>query len=355
MKRLILLTITLLSYLSVFAQLRFDFERFDFGTLEELGGKQSCLFRAKNTGSKPIVLTDIVTTCGCTVPQFSRKPILPGETTEITVTYDPLGRPGAFDRKLHIYGAGRERLGVITITGQVTPRPRSVEELYPIEVGEGVRLNSTHCTFTYIYVGRSIASAISLVNASNQPRKLEIRTKQASGLLEIDYPALLQPGEQSAINFSYTIPATEPRYGTISDLMEITVEGRTSEKVLLVHGIAVDPPQKAKQQSPPKVELTENILKFGAVKHDGSPVTRTLTLQNSGTSPLEIRAVECKVPFEATLPSKRQLAPGERTTIPVTLRPRDGEYGFVTGQLLLITNDPERPLRRIRINGTVED
>ena len=354
-KRFILLIITTLSCFSVFAQLRLEPERFDFGTLEELGGKQSCVFRATNTGTKPIVLTDIVTTCGCTVPTFSRKPVLPGQTTEITVTYDPLGRPGTFDRKLHIYGAGRERLGVVSITGQVTPRPRSVEELYPIEVGEGVRLNSTHCTFTYIYVSRSITSAISLANTSDQPRRLEIRPKQASGLLEIDYPTLLQPGEQSAINFSYTIPATAPRYGTISDLMEIIVEGRKSEKVLLVHGIAVDPPQKATQQSPPKVELTENILKFEAVKHDGARETRTLTLKNSGTSPLQLRTVECKAPFEATLPAKQQLAPGEQTTISVTLRPRDGEYGFVTGQLLLITNDPERPLRRIRINGTIED
>lgn len=353
--RFILLIITLLVAKVGFAQLSFDSTQYDFGTIEEQGGKRSCTFRATNLGSKPVVLVDVVTTCGCTVPTFSRKPILAGQSTEIVVSYDPEGRPGAFDRKLHIYGANRERLGVLSIKGTVTPRPRSVEELYPIEVGEGVRLNTTHCTFTYIYVGRSIASAISLVNDSGEQHRLELRPKRSSGLLEVDYPTTLQPGERSAINFSYTIPTDAPRYGTVSDALEIWVDGVKSEKVLLTHGIAVDPPQKAAQERAPKAQLSENFLKFGAVKHDGALSERSLTIRNEGLSPLAIRAVECKAPFEVAEPKRRQLAPGEEVTLRVKLRPRDGEYGFVTGQLLLVTNDPERPLRRIRVNATIED
>lgn len=354
-KRLILFIFTLLMANSVWAQLVFEPERYDFGTLEELGGKRSCTFRATNRGSKPVVLVDVVTTCGCTVPTFSRQPILPGKSATIEVSYDPEGRPGAFDRKLHIYGAGRERLGVISITGQVTPRPRSVEELYPVDLGEGVRLNTTHCTFTYLYVGRTIASAVSVVNTSDKPRHLRLVPKHTSGFVQVEYPEVLQPGERSAINFTYTIPADEPRYGTVRDVQELYVEGKRSEKVLLTHGVAVDPPKKTSDGGGPKVEINENILKFGAVKHDATPAVRRLVVRNTGTKELIIRAVECEAPFEVQLPAKQHLAPGASLTLEVRLRPREGEYGFVTGQLLLVSTDSERPLRRIRVNGTIED
>lgn len=353
-KSLITLIIALLSVFCTQAQLRFDFDRFDFGTLREEGGKVFCAFRATNVGQKPIVIADIVTTCGCTVPLFSRKPLMAGQTTEIKVSYDPYGRPGAFDRKLHIYGINKERLGVLSITGVVTPRPRAIEELFPIEVGGGVRLNTTHCAFTYIYVGRTIQSAISLVNTAAEPRRVEIGFRSASGLLTLDYPKVLQAGEKSAINFIYTIPASEPRYGTVEDVLTIRVEGVESEKVLVTHGIAVDPRTKKSEDRAPKAELNKNILKFGAVKHDGERQRLSFEVVNVGSSELKIRALEVMPPFHATL-DRQSLGVGEKARCEVELHPREGEYGFVSGQLLLITNDPERPLRRVRVNAIVED
>lgn len=353
-KQLILLIFAVLGVFCAHAQLRLDPATYDFGTLREEGGKVFCTFRATNEGTKPIIIADIVTTCGCTVPIFSRQPLLAGRTTEIKVSYDPAGRPGAFDRKLYIYGASKERLGEVSIKGVVTPRPRSVEELYPIEAGGGVRLNTTHCAFTYIYVGRTIQSAISLVNTSSEPRTIEVELRKGSGLLAVDAPKVLQPGERSAINFSYTIPASEPRYGTIEDVMTLRVEGRASEKVLLTHGIAIDPRTKMSEEKPPKVEMSENILKFGAVKHDGEPRRLSFEVTNIGSSELKIRALECDPPFHAKL-SKQSLGVGEKARCEVELRPREGEYGFVMSQLRIITNDPEHPVRRLRVNAIVED
>lgn len=355
LKRFISLIITVLLTQTALCQLRFEKESLDLGTFEELGGKRTCTFEATNIGKKTILILDVVTTCGCTVPTFSRRPIKPGERTQIEVSYDPLGRPGTFDRKLHVYGSNRERLGVLTIHGMVTPRERSIEELYPIEVGEGVRLNTTHCTFTYIYVGRSISSAISLVNHSDKRHTIALQPRQESGLLKVDVPATLQAGERSAINFSYEIPASKPRYGSISDVLEVWVDGVKSEKVILVHGVAIDPPNKALKDRAPKVEVSEIIVKFGTVKHSEAPHTRRLTLRNAGSSELILQAAECRAPFACRFPVGVRLKAGEELEGEITLSPHEGEYGFLSGQLLLVTNDPERPARRIRINATVED
>ncbi|MBQ6882299.1 MAG: DUF1573 domain-containing protein [Alistipes sp.] len=354
MKRLIILLIIVLSANSLFAQLRFEKADYDFGTLTEEGGKQTCSFVGVNVGDKPIVILDVVTSCGCTVPEFSRKPIRPGEQSLITVTYDPYGRPGSFDRKLYLYGPSRERLATLTIRGEVTPRERSIEERYPIEAGDGLRLASTMQTFTYIYIGTSIRSAISMINSSEQPITLELIPSVESGLLAVEYPQQLAPGEQAAINFCYEVPATTPRYGTIRDALRLKINGRMSEKVVVTHGIGVDRPTKTIKESPPKMELSENMLKFGAVKQQSAPVKKQLTIRNSGKSELIIRAVSCEEPLSTDLQPDLQIAPGAEVTCQVLLDPSKADYGFMTEWLTLITNEPDRPMRRVRIMATIE-
>lgn len=136
----------------------------------------------------------MVTTCGCTVPEFSKQPILPGAETRITVTYDPTNRPGVFDRELWVYSSERKRIATLTIRGNVTPRPKSIEEQYPVDAGGGLRLSSTLCAFTYIYPGKRMQSAIGYANTSQREIRLELRPEITSGLLSVDYPQTIAPG-----------------------------------------------------------------------------------------------------------------------------------------------------------------
>ncbi|MFR7602383.1 MAG: DUF1573 domain-containing protein [Alistipes shahii] len=99
------------------------------------------------------MILDVVTTCGCTVPDFSKKPILPGEKTQITVTYDPANRPGSFTKELWVYSSEKRKIATLTVHGSVTPRQKTVEELYPVDAGGGLRLASTLNAFSYIYPG----------------------------------------------------------------------------------------------------------------------------------------------------------------------------------------------------------
>ena len=96
-KQIIILILLTLYGLQSPAQgsLTFDTPRWDFGTIQELDGPVSHTFTGENRGDKPLVILDVVTSCGCTVPRFSKRPILPGEKTEITVTYDPRKPPGS--------------------------------------------------------------------------------------------------------------------------------------------------------------------------------------------------------------------------------------------------------------------
>ena len=92
----ILFIISLLPSLAQTPALRFDTLTWDFGTVAEAGGRVTHRFGFANRSGRPVVVTDAVATCGCTVPVYSKRPVLPGERSEIAVTFDPMNRPGRF-------------------------------------------------------------------------------------------------------------------------------------------------------------------------------------------------------------------------------------------------------------------
>ena len=78
--------------LSIYAQdkvakIEFESETIDYGTIEK-GSDGVRVFKFKNTGDAPLIVSDVKSSCGCTVPKKPTEPILPGENGEIEVKYD---------------------------------------------------------------------------------------------------------------------------------------------------------------------------------------------------------------------------------------------------------------------------
>lgn len=74
----------------------------DFGYIQESGGAVSHQFTFTNTGTKPLIIVSAHASCGCTKPEFPKKPIEPGKTGIVKITYKPKNRPGAFDKIVSI-------------------------------------------------------------------------------------------------------------------------------------------------------------------------------------------------------------------------------------------------------------
>lgn len=78
----------------------------------------TCQFNFKNTGKEPLVLSKVRSSCGCTVPTWPRKPILPGNEASIEVKYDTR-RPGHFHKTITIYSNAKKSPIVARIKGNV--------------------------------------------------------------------------------------------------------------------------------------------------------------------------------------------------------------------------------------------
>jgi hypothetical protein len=81
---------------------RVEASRQDLGAMRT-GETYACTFVLKNTGDRPLVIVDIKTSCGCTVPTWSRQPVASGATTEVRVEVMP-ETPGSFRKTITVYG-----------------------------------------------------------------------------------------------------------------------------------------------------------------------------------------------------------------------------------------------------------
>jgi hypothetical protein len=91
----------------------------DFGEIE-FGGDGSFDFKFTNKGKSPLILENVRSTCGCTVPEWTREPVNPSDTGSIRVIYDT-HRVGAFSKTLIIYSNAANSPIRIFIKGRVLP------------------------------------------------------------------------------------------------------------------------------------------------------------------------------------------------------------------------------------------
>lgn len=92
----------------------------NFGTVIE-GQIARVEFKVTNTGTEPLILTNVQASCGCTTPKWPREPIAPGATAVIIAEYNSNGRPGTFTKNIFVYSNGGT--ATLTITGNVIKEP----------------------------------------------------------------------------------------------------------------------------------------------------------------------------------------------------------------------------------------
>jgi len=74
----------------------------DFGKMKE-GENLEVSFRFKNVGDKPLIISNVSASCGCTVPETPKKPYAPGETGVIKASFNSSGKPGSQSKQVNVF------------------------------------------------------------------------------------------------------------------------------------------------------------------------------------------------------------------------------------------------------------
>jgi len=132
MKKLILATLLLTCCMSTMvaqnsqkgqkpAQILFTKTTHNFGSFPEKESKVTCTFTYTNVGEQPLVINQAIASCGCTVPEYTKAPVMPGEKGELKVTYNGAGKfPGHFKKSITVRTNGAREMTRLYIEGDMT-------------------------------------------------------------------------------------------------------------------------------------------------------------------------------------------------------------------------------------------
>ncbi len=126
MKKMLLMTLMLVCGICMTmaqkpAQIKFDKTTHNFGEFSEKNPKVTCTFTYTNIGESALVVNQAIASCGCTVPEYTKTPVQPGEKGEIKVTYNGAGKfPGHFKKSITIRTNGAVEMTRLYIEGDMT-------------------------------------------------------------------------------------------------------------------------------------------------------------------------------------------------------------------------------------------
>ena len=89
-----------------------DFKQINFNEKAEYS------FAFSNSSKTTLIISNVVTTCGCTVPEWTKQPIMPDKKGEIKIKYDT-SRPGSFSKTIIVYYNGKDSPAKLSINGSV--------------------------------------------------------------------------------------------------------------------------------------------------------------------------------------------------------------------------------------------
>lgn len=119
MKKFILIAVIALVSFTAQAQAKIEFksETIDYGQLAK-GSDGLRVFEFTNTGNEALIISDVKSSCGCTVPEKPKDPIAPGKTGEIKVKYDTK-RVGPIRKTVTVYSNASEPIKALKIKGEI--------------------------------------------------------------------------------------------------------------------------------------------------------------------------------------------------------------------------------------------
>lgn len=337
------------------AGITFNKKSHDFGTINEADGDVTCEFEVTNTGDAPLLLIRAVSSCGCTVPEFSKEPIRPGQKGIITVTYHAKGRPGPFTKSIRVYdNSVPNHVSQITITGNVLSS-RNIEDDYSHQIGGGIRLKIKALNFFDVYPTKANRTrTLNVYNESDEPVQLTYRNVPKHILIQCE-PEIIEPKKEGKVLITYCADKVKD-WGMQKHSFELLVKGKETKmkdnRIMVTADIWEDFSELSKKEraNAPVIEMSSRDLSFGECK---SPKTITVTVKNTGKTKMIIRKIQNDMPnvFKTQLESE-MVKPGGSVKLDVTFNPSECKMSAINHHITVISTDPANS--RVIVNMNAE-
>lgn len=105
----------------------FEESQYDFGDIYQ-GDKVDHVFSFTNQGTEPLILSNVATTCGCTASFWPKEPIVPGDSSEIKISFNSAGKMGRQNKIITVYSNSTQSMTRVKIITNVLPPKKEKTE-----------------------------------------------------------------------------------------------------------------------------------------------------------------------------------------------------------------------------------
>lgn len=338
------------------AQVEFSEKVHDFGLVPEQEGPVQHTFEFSNTGELPVKILGVQASCGCTTPNWTKEEIAPGEKGIVVAEYNPLNRPGVFNKTLTVTTSANPNPLILTIKGTVKPRPRTAEDDFPAAVGD-LRVKYRGFNLGKVTTEAPVTKVFEVYNQGEKPLVFK-QDVMAPDYIKVNFrPKEIAPESRGEIVITYDVKARN-ELGWVSDNVvfftnEAEPDNKKSFSVMATIEEYFPPMTEQELAQAPRLQLDKTLYDFGNAK-EGEMVETTFQMTNIGKQPLSIRKTKANCGCTVSAPEKDTLAPGESSNIKVTFDTK-GRRGNQYKTVTIFSNDPLAPTQTVTIKGEVKE
>lgn len=350
MKALFLI-VFLFSFSASFSQavISFSNSMHDFGNIKEVNGTVTYDFEFVNKGKSPILIKNVESSCGCTSPEWTKQPVLPGKKGYVKATFDPKDRPGFFDKTITVHSNAATPVVILKIKGTVEGKTRTVLDDYPYELSSGLRLPLEHISLMKVRKGEIKKMDIGVFNNAGKQVSVGFGALPAHIQMSIEPQTIPNKGK-ATIHAAYNT-VKNGEYGLNKESVKMLVDGK--EYLLPVSVFIEEDLSKVEPGLAPGIEADKKYYNFGQVS-TSAPLSYTYHIRNTGRGVMKIHRVYTNDDRFSAEVSRKELQPGESAEVIVKKSQQQAEAGNVTCLVSVISNCPANPELSLRFFGDLK-
>ena len=324
----------------------------DFGDISTKDGPQSCTFTLTNKGTEPIVIFEVVSSCGCTGVEWTREPLQPGQSGTISATYKNEDGANSFDKTLTVYISGVKKPVILRLRGVVHAEKKSLSELYGAQKLGAFGIKDRQLKTANLKQGQRTSETVYVANLSGKPIRVGFADVAPQLQLSVE-PNPIEP--QSIATLSYTVASDPALYGR--NVYEATpvIDGKKAAAPIRVTTWTLADFSTwgpAERENAPLPVFEASTFNFNVVEA-GKTVEAVFTCSNTGPSPFHVYRIDTEDPALSVTEPLPDLESGKKGSVRFSLDTSRLPKGETVIMISLTTNAPLRPLINLFVAGEI--
>lgn len=337
----------------------FDRKVHDFGDIALSDGAVSCTFTFKNISDSPIVVHTVVSSCGCTTPEWTKQPVLPGKEGIIKARFSNDQGEGAFDKSLTVYISNVDRPVVLRLRGFSHEKEKDIKDMYDVLVGP-LGFHKSSFSLGYVDQGSVKEDYVKLVNTGRA--SAEVSAENLPEGISVTFSPAVIPGRgQAEMRFKIDLSKFNPQiWGRKMFGFKLRINGKLQPTTLLINAMVKDSfngMTKDDIGKAPELVVDKSYFEFGQLKK-GAIAEGVFSIRNKGKETLVLHAIDSQTPG-STIPGETcpiHIPSGKSYNLKVRFdSSKIKGSGETVDVLSVITNDPGKPVLNLFISGIITE